>query len=139
MPLPGSKLLYRLTKSKRLKCLIIDDDVNIQNILKTKLSSSERYEVFQATDGDIGLEIMQEILPDFILLDWMMPKMSGLEVLSKIREDKDFSSMPVFMLTGRGKMHDMETALAAGATGYFTKPIKLKHFLYRLRLALDAI
>ena len=139
MSLFGRKTSDFSKPSTQMKCLIIDDDVNVRNVVSARLASTDNYEVFQASDGDEGIEKALDVLPDFILLDWMMPKMSGLEALKEIRTHRVFKDTPIFMLTGRGKMDDMEVALAAGATGYFTKPISLKELSKRLRLAMDKI
>jgi two-component system alkaline phosphatase synthesis response regulator PhoP len=78
--------------------------------------------VYSATDGLAGLKIAGEKRPDVILLDWVMPKMSGLEVLSELRQDERTKDIIVFMLTAKNMMDDLETALASGAHDYITKP-----------------
>lgn len=123
---------------RRLKCVVIDDDVTVRNILSARLAKSEHFDVHLAANGEEGLELVHKTSPNLVLLDWMMPDKSGLEVLKEIRAHWSLSHIPVFMLTGRGRMFDMEKALAAGATGYFTKPIKLDELTKRLRIAMDA-
>ncbi|MBL4613961.1 MAG: response regulator [Magnetovibrio sp.] len=130
-------LVKSITPSKPFKCVIIDDDVTVRTIISAKLTMSDQYEVHMAADGDEGLDLVHKVSPNFVLLDWMMPNKSGLEVLKEIRAHWSLSHIPVFMLTARGQMSDMEEALAAGATGYFTKPIKLDELCKRVRLALD--
>lgn len=72
-----------MTSPKAFKCVIIDDDLSVRNIISAKLSLSDNYEVHTACDGEEGLKLVHEISPNFVLLDWMMPNMSGLEVLKK--------------------------------------------------------
>lgn len=123
---------------RRFKCVVIDDDVTVRNIISAKLAKSEHYEMHLAANGEEGLEMVHAVSPNLVLLDWMMPDKSGLEVLKEIRAHRAVSHIPVFMLTGRGQMADMEKALAAGVTGYFTKPIKVDELCKRLRVAMDA-
>ncbi|PHS78768.1 MAG: hypothetical protein COB59_05290 [Rhodospirillaceae bacterium] len=126
-----------LHSKRKIQCVLIDDDVTVRNIVSHKLSASENFEVHVAENGIDGLALVHKTSPDLVLLDWIMPDKSGLEVLKEIRAHWSLSHIPIYMLTSRGQMADMEKALAAGATGYFTKPIHLKELCKRLRLAMD--
>jgi len=103
------------------KILLIEDDEFLSDMYKTKFES-EGFEVVPAQDGEIGLKLLEEGLkPDAILLDVVMPKMSGLEVLGKIKSMNDASSMNVIMFTNMGQKEDIDKAMSLGARGYIIK------------------
>ena len=110
--------------SEWVPILVIDDDELVRKALKRSLKLYG-FEVYLAEDGPIGLKLAQEKRPAFILLDWMMPAMNGLEVLSELKHDKRTEHIPVFMLTGRGMIGDLDQAFEIGADDYITKPSDL--------------
>lgn len=112
--------------------LCIDDDPVVLAILKARLAEGEGYKVLTAIDGALGEELALSKQPDVILLDWMLPDGSGLRILETLKGDSRTTWTPIFMLTGRTKMGDVERALEKGAAGYFTKPIKLKEICDKL-------
>ncbi|MBN2183179.1 MAG: response regulator [Sedimentisphaerales bacterium] len=101
--------------------LVIEDEERIRNILKYNLEL-DGFEVYLAEDGITGLEIARENPPDLILLDWMMPGLDGLQVLSELRHDDRTKDIPVFMLTAKSMMAEIGRALYEGADDYITKP-----------------
>jgi two-component system phosphate regulon response regulator PhoB len=107
--------------NKRISVLVVEDEEHIRRVLQYNLQL-DGFEVHQADNGARALEIAAELMPDLILLDWMMPGMDGLEVLSKLKQDKKTENIPVFMLTGKGMMADVGRALYEGADDYITKP-----------------
>jgi two-component system phosphate regulon response regulator PhoB len=107
--------------SEGITILVIEDDRHIRTILEYNLRQ-EGFDVYSAADGASGLEMALEKMPRLILLDWMMPRMNGLEVLEKLKGDEKTRNIPVFMLTARGMLNDADKALNAGADGYITKP-----------------
>lgn len=109
--------------NRKIAVLIIDDEKDIRRILEYELKW-EGFIVYSASDGQAGIEIATEKKPDVILLDWVMPKMNGLEVLSKIRRDERTKNIIVLMLTAKNMMDDVETALANGADDYIPKPLE---------------
>jgi CheY-like chemotaxis protein len=113
--------------------MIIDDDDTVRKVLSYRLAGRECYEIFEASDGVEGLRLAKEKQPDFILLDWMMPEMDGYEVLVKLKSESLTSDIPVFMLTSKGKMENVEMALAIGAEGYFSKPVKVDDIAQKIR------
>lgn len=121
------------------RILVIDDDPSVCNILMARLSKKDGHDVSLAEDGEGGFELAQKEMPDLILLDWMMPGISGIETLQKLKETKKTREIPVYMLTGKNVMEDIERAFDAGADGYFTKPIKVKDLSKRLLIALNNI
>ncbi|MCK4783186.1 MAG: response regulator [Desulfobacteraceae bacterium] len=104
--------------------LAIDDDVFIRKALKLTLQLYG-FEVYLAENGPTGVKLAREKRPTFILLDWTMPEMDGLEVLSELKHDKRTENIPVFMLTDRGMIGDIDQAFEIGADDYITKPLDL--------------
>lgn len=109
--------------NRNITVLIIDDEKDIRRILEYELKL-DGFNVYSASTGQAGLRIATEKKPDVILLDWVMPKMDGLEVLSKIRHDERTKDIIVLMLTAKNMMDDVETALANGADDYIPKPFE---------------
>ncbi|MBN2594267.1 MAG: response regulator [Sedimentisphaerales bacterium] len=106
--------------SKWVPVLAVDDDELMRKALKRSLKLYG-FEVYLAKDGQTGLKLAREKRPTFILLDWMMPEMDGLEVLSELKHDKRTEHIPVFMLTDRGMIGDLDQAFEIGADDYITK------------------
>ena len=100
------------------KILIIDDE---EPILKMYGAALTGHEVLTATDGDEGAKIAEQELPDLILLDIILPKINGLDVLEKLKNNQETSSIPVIVLTNLPKEASGDKAQALGADGYFVK------------------
>jgi DNA-binding response OmpR family regulator len=107
--------------SKWIPVLAVDDDELILEALKRSLKLYG-FKTYLAKDGPTGLKLAHEKRPTFILLDWMMPDMDGLEVLSELKHDERTEHIPVFMLTDRGMIGDLDQAFEIGADDYITKP-----------------
>lgn len=114
------------------KILIIEDEEKIARFVELELSY-EGYTVKKAFDGRTGLELAETGEFDLILLDVMLPKLSGMEVLRRIRR---FSAVPVIMLTARDSVMDKVSGLDSGANDYITKPFAIEELLARIRAAL---
>ena len=117
------------------KVLVIDDEMHIVELLKFNLEVSN-YEVSYSYDGFDGFIKAKEIKPDLILLDWMLPNISGIEVLRKIRSDKDLKNIPVIMLTAKNMENDKVEGHEIGADDYITKPFSIKELLARISYVL---
>jgi len=102
------------------KILITEDDP-LMSRLYQKIFIFEGHEVETAENGEVGLEKVRSYKPDIILLDVMMPKMNGLQVLEKLKLDPETKSIPVIMLTNLAGQQDAETALSKGAVKYIVK------------------
>ncbi|MCC0643057.1 MULTISPECIES: winged helix-turn-helix domain-containing protein [unclassified Clostridioides] len=113
------------------KVLVIDDEMHIVELLKFNLEVSN-YEVSYSYDGFDGFIKAKEVKPDLILLDWMLPNISGIDVLRKIRSDKDLKNIPVIMLTAKNMENDKVEGLEVGADDYITKPFSIKELLARV-------
>lgn len=102
------------------KVLIVEDDPLMLRLYQ-KIFTFEGYKVETATSGEQGLKKTKEVKPTLILLDIMMPKMNGLEVLKKLKADPEAKKIPVVILTNLAGQRDAETALALGAVKYIVK------------------
>jgi DNA-binding response OmpR family regulator len=109
--------------NKNITVLIIEDEKDVGRILEYALKL-DGFNVYSADNGQAGLKIAMEKKPDVILLDWVMPKMNGLKVLSELRHDERTKDIIVLMLTAKNMMEDVETALANGADDYIPKPFE---------------
>lgn len=105
--------------------LVIDDNDDIRGLLSLVLQK-EGYEVLEAAGGSEALIKINESKPDLILLDVMMPGLSGLEVLATIREsrEKKISQVPVIMITAKSTIDDIDAAIELGANSYIVKPFR---------------
>jgi len=103
------------------KVLLIVEDDPLMSRMYQKIFTFEKYDVKTAMDGVEGLEKAREIKPMLILLDVMMPKMNGIQVLEKLKSDPDTKHIPVIMLTNLAGEKDAETALLKGAVKYIVK------------------
>ncbi len=123
--------------SKKKKILVVEDEATLQKALSEALIQSG-YEVLSALDGLRGLELAREGKPDLILLDIILPKMDGFEVLKRIKEDENTSSIPVIILTNLSDVSDVEKALDLGATTYLVKAdFHLEDVLKKVKEALS--
>ena len=113
------------------KVLIIDDEMHIVELLRFNLETSG-YKTIYSYDGFDGFIKAKEEKPDLILLDWMLPNISGIEVLKKIRQDADLKKIPVIMLTAKNMEDDKVEGLEVGADDYITKPFSIKELLARI-------
>jgi len=102
--------------------LIVEDNPESLDILQARLRA-HNYEVITAADGDAGLAMAREKQPDLILLDIMMPKMDGIEVCRRIKEDPSLPFMPIIMVTAKADSKDVVAGLEAGGDEYLTKPL----------------
>jgi len=111
--------------AKTKSILVIDDNDDIRGLLSLVLQK-EGYEVLEAAGGSVALIKINESKPDLILLDVMMPGLSGLEVLATIREsrEKKISEVPVIMITAKSTIDDIDAAIELGANSYIVKPFR---------------
>jgi DNA-binding response OmpR family regulator len=117
---------------KQTYILVVDDDPSIRKFIKANLEARD-YRVAQAGDGKEAIQIIEEELPDLILLDIMMPQMDGFQVCKVIRE---WSQIPIIMLSARDSEIDKIKCLDTGADDYLTKPFSLKELLSRINAVL---
>ena len=115
--------------------LIIEDEPDIVELLEYNLQK-EGYRVLSANDGRAGVEMAKKHRPSLVLLDLMLPGMSGLDVSRELRADEDTKNIAVIMLTAKGEEGDMILGLELGADDYMTKPFSPKELLARMRAVL---
>ncbi len=111
--------------------LIVEDEEDLATLLRYNLEA-KGFEVFEASDGELATQLLQENPPDLILLDWMLPQISGIELCRRWRKDKKTSSIPIIMLTARGEETDRVRGFATGADDYVVKPFSVLELLARI-------
>jgi two-component system, OmpR family, response regulator MtrA len=115
--------------------LVADDDADIRELVEFKLSSMG-HRVVAVGDGAAALEAIRSERPDLVVLDVMMPGMSGLEAVAEIRRDGALANLPVILLTARAQDSDVETGLHSGADQYVTKPFSPRDLASRVETLL---
>lgn len=115
--------------------LVVDDDADIRDLVAFKLQRAG-LQVVVASDGNSALDAMTEHLPDVILLDVMMPGLSGLDVLRHIRQDEHLEALRVVLLTARSRDVDIDNGFSGGADDYVTKPFSPRELLHRVNVLL---
>jgi DNA-binding response OmpR family regulator len=119
------------------RVLIAEDDPDIRALVARRISQLG-HEIVEAGDGDAALELAFAQQPDLAVLDWMMPRRTGLEVCRAIRSDRGIGRMKIVMLTAKAHEDDLARAFAAGADDYVIKPFRGADLQQRLTALLDA-
>ncbi len=117
------------------RVLIIEDDRDIVELVRYNLAN-EGFQVTAAHDGSTGLATLKKSPPDLLLLDLMLPKLSGLEICREVRRDESLNRLPVLMLTARGDEADRVVGLEMGADDYVTKPFSPRELAARVKALL---
>lgn len=132
----------KLTTSRRAgraicmkRILIIEDDRDIVELVRYNLAN-EGFQVSSAYDGGTGLNTLKKTPPDLLLLDLMLPKLSGLDICREIRKDDSLNRLPILMLTARGEEADRVVGLEMGADDYVTKPFSPRELIARVKALL---
>ncbi|MFD1190659.1 MULTISPECIES: phosphate regulon transcriptional regulator PhoB [Phenylobacterium] len=118
--------------------LVVEDEDALSTLLQYNLDK-EGYEVVVAADGEEALTLASERLPDLIVLDWMLPKVSGIEVCRRLRQRTESRNVPIIMLTARGEESDRIRGLDTGADDYVVKPFAMSELSARIRAVLRRI
>ena len=119
-----------------MKVLVVEDDVDIQDIVISVLSR-DGYQVLTEGNGDAGLAAALTQQPDLVILDWMMPGLTGVEVCRAMRADPRTKDIAILLLTSRAQEADIDQAFTAGADDYMVKPFRGRELVSRV-LALTA-
>jgi len=122
---------------KPSRILIADDNPQGLELLEAYLSGTD-YEVATAVDGEDTLRKVQSFQPDLLLLDIMMPKISGFEVCKRLKANPATQNIVVLMVTALDQPHDVDKAVEAGTTDFLTKPINKTELLIRVKAALHS-
>ncbi len=117
------------------KLLIVEDEQPIREMICFALKR-ESFEVAEAASGREGLEMVVSEQPDLGIIDWMLPDMSGLELISELRQSEIYQSLPLIMLTARAQEDDKVRGLDSGADDYLTKPVSMRELTARIRALL---
>jgi len=118
--------------------LVAEDEGALVTLLRYNLER-EGYRVLEAMDGEEALLVAAEEKPDLVLLDWMLPQLSGIEVCRRLRSRQETRNVPIIMLTARGEETDRIRGLDTGADDYLTKPFSMMELLARLRAVMRRI
>lgn len=118
--------------------LIVEDEEALVTLLQYNFEK-ENYRVSLARNGPEALLLIDEMLPDLIILDWMLPEISGLELCRQLRSRTKTRNLPIIMLTARGEEADRIRGLDTGADDYITKPFSMTELLSRVRAVLRRI
>lgn len=118
--------------------LVVEDEDALSELLQYNLKK-EGFRVSVAADGEEALMLVEERQPDVVVLDWMLPKISGIEVCRRLRSRQESRNLPIIMLTARGEETDRIRGLDTGADDYIVKPFLMKELFARLRAVLRRI
>ena len=124
-----------LSSLRKPLVLVVEDDAAIATLLRYNLEK-QGYRVAEAADGQEALNLIQEQQPNLVLLDWMLPSLSGIEVCRQIRRKPETRDLPVIMVTARTEDQDAVRGLNTGADDYITKPFNNDALLARIRALL---
>ena len=114
-----------------VKVLVVEDDLDIQELVVSVVSRAG-YEVFAEGDGEAGLAAALTQQPDLVILDWMMPGLTGVEVCRALRMDPRAKDTAILMLTSRAEEADIDQAFTAGADDYMVKPFRGRELVSRV-------
>jgi two-component system phosphate regulon response regulator PhoB len=117
------------------RILIVEDEQPLTMLLRYNLEA-EGYEVDAVARGDEAEVKLQEVVPDLVVLDWMLPGLSGIELCRRLRARPQTEQLPIVMLTARGEESERLRGLATGADDYIVKPFSVPEFLARVRALL---
>ncbi|MEM6652298.1 MAG: phosphate regulon transcriptional regulator PhoB [Pseudomonadota bacterium] len=118
--------------------VIAEDEQAVSELLRYNLES-EGYETAIANDGDEAMLLLDERVPDLMLLDWMLPKVSGIEICRRVRTRHETANLPIIMLTARTEEADRIRGLETGADDYVTKPFSTNELMARVKAVLRRI
>ncbi len=118
--------------------LVVEDEDALATLLQYNLEK-EGYDVALAQDGEEALMLVDERLPDLVVLDWMLPKVSGIEVCRRLRSRAETRNVPIILLTARGEETDRIRGLDTGADDYVVKPFSMSELTARIRAVLRRI
>ena len=118
--------------------LVVEDEASLATLLQYNLDK-EGLQVALATDGEEALLLIDESLPDLVVLDWMLPKVSGVEVCRRLRARPETRNLPIILLTARGEESDRIRGLDTGADDYIVKPFSMSELAARIRAVLRRI
>src|SRR5690242_10689532 len=117
--------------SRRKKILVVDDEKDLAELVAMNLQRNG-YEAVTAHDGATGLDMARKLKPDMVVLDIMMPGLSGRDVTTALKQDRETANIPILMLTAKTEETDIIVGLSLGADDYVTKPFSMKVLMARI-------
>ena len=126
-------IIFIVLDSKNI--LVVEDDLDIRELISFNLAN-EGHQVFEANDGEVGIDKARNNNPDLILLDLMLPGIQGLDVCRVIKSDQETKETPIIMVTALGQEEDIVKGLETGADDYITKPFSIKVLIARVNAVL---
>ena len=117
------------------KIFIIEDETSIIQLVQHNLEK-EGFVVSSSTNGNDGLKELKKFEPNLLLLDWMLPDLSGIDVCKSLRRDKNYKNLPIIMLTAKGEEDDKVKGLESGVDDYITKPFGFNELMARIKALL---
>ena len=117
------------------KIFIIEDEASIIQLVQHNLEK-EGFVVSSSTNGNDGLKELKKFEPNLLLLDWMLPDLSGIDVCKNLRRDKNYKNLPIIMLTAKGEEEDKVKGLESGVDDYITKPFGFNELMARIKALL---
>lgn len=124
---------------QNMKILVVDDFSTMRRIIKNILKEIGYTNVDEADDGSTALEKLKSSRFDFVVTDWNMPNMPGIELLKAIRQDPELKATPVLMVTAEAAKENVVTAVAAGVNNYIVKPFTAAALKERIDLILEKL
>lgn len=121
-----------------IKILVIEDETALATLLEYNFRQ-EMFDVILASDGEDGILKVEEHIPDVVILDWMLPEISGIEICRRLRSRSVTRNIPVIMLTARSEEADRIRGLETGADDYLTKPFSMNELIARVRAVLRRV
>lgn len=112
--------------------LLADDEANVRTLVRTTLDDPQ-YRILEAANGTTALDLARKEHPDLLVLDWMMPGMTGIEVAQALRQDPATANIPIIMLTAKAQETDKEQGRAVGTYAYLVKPFSPLELLEKVQ------
>ncbi len=117
------------------RILIVDDDPMVRQLVRMTLA--EQYECVEAPDGETALDMLGTVHPDAIVLDWVLPGLSGLSVFKRLKRYQEYKDSPVIIMSARGEEQTRAAAQEVGTAGYLAKPFDVNELRSTLAQALE--
>lgn len=118
------------------KILIVDDEIDVVEVV-TVLLEHEGYEILKAYDGQEALDVIENVTPDLIILDIMIPKIDGVEVCKRMRKQEKLNEIPIVMFSAKLSAIDKKESFDAGADGFISKPFNARGFIAGIKTYLE--
>jgi len=118
--------------TQKAKIVVADDDLDLCELLEMKLRQSD-YDVYTAMDGVQALEMIRSVRPNIVILDIMMPLMSGMEVLRQLKAEIETADIPIILMTAKRQESDVSSGFALGVVDYIVKPFNLKDLVIQVK------